>query len=109
MATFLDGAEMSGAVTSRRTAPQLPLRPLKTLAPKPPAPQRPVSLRTNATSVLSVVGRGSRLTCPVCRRRACQLSSHKFWAEDSNHRGGGTVPLHFRQNVIEHTPYANSY
>jgi hypothetical protein len=110
MSPSLDSAETSDAATARRTAARQPLRLLKTLAPKPPQPQRPVSSRrTNATTVLSVVGRGSPLTCPVCRRRACRLSSHRSWAKDSNKPGDGTVPLHIRQNVINDTPYANSY
>src|SRR5271154_3478123 len=110
MSTSLESAETSDAAASRRTAPRPPLRPLKTLAPKPPQAQRPVSSRRiTATSVSSVVGRGNPLTCPVCRRRACRLSSHKSWAKDSNQPRDGTVPLHNRQDVIKDTPYANSY
>src|SRR2546421_1732391 len=110
MSTSLESAESLEAAPSRRTAPRLPSRPLKTLAPKPPQAQRPVSLRRiTATSALSVVGRGNPLTCPVCRRRACRLSSHKSWAKDSNQLGDATVPLHNRQDVVRDTPYANSY
>jgi hypothetical protein len=110
MSTFPDSAEAPGAAPSRRSAPRQPLKSLKTLAPKPPQAQRPVSSRRiNTTSVSSVVGRGNPLTCPVCRRRACRLSSHKSWAKDSNQPGDGAIPLHVRQNVIKDTPYANSY
>jgi len=110
MSASLESAETSDAAPSRRTAPRPPLRPLKTLAPKPPQAQRPVSSRRiTAISVSSVVGRGSPPTCPVCRRRACQLSSHKSWAKDSNQPGDGTVLPHNRHDVIKDTPYANSY
>jgi hypothetical protein len=113
MSASSDTAATPDATVSRRTVPRLSLRPLKTLAPKPPQAEQPGSQRsatTRATS--SAVGLWSCPICPAFRRRACRLSSHKFFAKESkrvHEPANGAVQLPSRQNAANDAAYANSY
>lgn len=96
----------------RPTIPLLSLRPLKTLAPKPRQPERTRLQRSSTTTLASsIIGPRSPPIC-FCRRKACQLSSHKSYVKECkrvNPPGDGTVRPHIQQNAVKDNAYANSY
>lgn len=113
MSTSSDSAATPDATPPRSTVPRLSLRPLKTLAPKPPQAERSGSQRSAITrATLSAVGLWSCPICPVSRRRACRLSSHKSFVTESkrvHEPANGAVQPPSRQNAANDTAYANSY
>ena len=113
MSTPSDSGEVPDALPSKRTVPRLSLRPLKTLAPKPPHPERPVPSRSaTTTTTSSLQGPRSSPICPVCRRRACPLASHKAWTRDRKHviqSGEIFVQAKSGPTFVNDPTYANSY
>jgi hypothetical protein len=108
-----NSAEVQDAAPSRRTFARLSLRPLKNLAPKPPQEDRHTSDRsTTAAATTSFVGLRSCPICPVSKRNACRLSSHKYYVKECTRvtqPGDDTVQVQSGQNVVNDTAYANSY
>ena len=79
MTTSHDGIENTQPSPVAQDVPQLPLRTLKPVAPKPPlrGSSEPGPRRSALTATSSLSRAPRSKVCPVCFRGSCQLDSHK--------------------------------
>ena len=98
------------AASSQLPASRKPLRPYKTLAPKPTERSESIAgPAPKATSALLLRQRTELPVCVICQRVGCQLASHKTFATLKTPNLSDHLIVQSRYNGPDEAVYKKSY